>query len=98
VAATTKTAIVTGASSGIGRAVAVALAGRGFAVVLAGRRQAALDETLALLGSARALDWRRVQTSRPHRRWAWLAVGIKSGVVMLRSASAGSCFLAHAVQ
>ena len=52
--ATTKTAIVTGAGSGIGRAVTVALAGRGFAVVLAGRRQAALDETLALLGSARA--------------------------------------------
>ena len=53
-AATTKTAIVTGAGSGIGRAVTVALAGRGFAVVLAGRRQAALDETLMLLGSARA--------------------------------------------
>ena len=45
--------MVTGAGSGIGRAVAIALAGRGFAVVLAGRRQAALDETLSLIGSSR---------------------------------------------
>ena len=52
--ATPKIAIVTGAGSGIGRAVAIALAGRGFAVVLAGRRQSALDESLGLLGDARA--------------------------------------------
>ena len=52
--ATPKIAIVTGAGSGIGRAVAIALAGRGFAVVLAGRRKSALDETLGLLGDARA--------------------------------------------
>ena len=52
--ATLKIAMVTGAGSGIGRAVAIALAGRGFAVVLAGRRQTALDETLSLIGSARA--------------------------------------------
>ncbi|HML41856.1 MAG: SDR family oxidoreductase [Hyphomicrobium zavarzinii] len=41
-----KVAVVTGAGSGIGRAVAVALFNAGFDVVLAGRRQAALDETL----------------------------------------------------
>ena len=40
-----KTAIVTGAGSGIGRATALALLGEGYAVVLAGRRPEALAET-----------------------------------------------------
>jgi NAD(P)-dependent dehydrogenase (short-subunit alcohol dehydrogenase family) len=40
-----KVAIVTGAGSGIGRAVAIGLAAGGFRVVLAGRRQDALEET-----------------------------------------------------
>ena len=39
-------AVVTGAGSGIGRAVAVALAGEGYSVVLAGRRPAALEDTV----------------------------------------------------
>ena len=43
-----KTALVTGAGSGIGRAVALALAEGGYAVVLAGRRAEALAETAAL--------------------------------------------------
>jgi NAD(P)-dependent dehydrogenase (short-subunit alcohol dehydrogenase family) len=42
-----KVAVVTGAGSGIGRAVAVALFDAGFDVVLAGRRQALLDDTAA---------------------------------------------------
>ncbi len=42
-----KVALVTGAGSGIGRAVAVALAGDGFDVVLAGRREAELEKTAA---------------------------------------------------
>jgi NAD(P)-dependent dehydrogenase (short-subunit alcohol dehydrogenase family) len=42
-----KVALVTGAGSGIGRAVAFALLSEGYAVVLAGRRVDALEETAA---------------------------------------------------
>jgi NAD(P)-dependent dehydrogenase (short-subunit alcohol dehydrogenase family) len=45
-----KVAVVTGAGSGIGRAVAVALSQAGFTVVLAGRRAAALADTAASFG------------------------------------------------
>lgn len=41
-------ALVTGAGSGIGRAVSLALQGAGYAVVLAGRRAAELDRTAAM--------------------------------------------------
>lgn len=47
-AATKKVAVVTGAGSGIGRAVALALAADGFDVVLAGRRAEALEQTRAM--------------------------------------------------
>ena len=43
----TKTAIVTGAGSGIGRAVALALLNDGYRVALAGRRRDALDQTVS---------------------------------------------------
>lgn len=43
-------AVVTGAGSGIGRAVAVALAEAGWSVTLAGRRAAPLEETAGLTG------------------------------------------------
>jgi NAD(P)-dependent dehydrogenase (short-subunit alcohol dehydrogenase family) len=48
-----KTAVVTGAGSGIGRAVALALLREGYSVALAGRRPDALTETVSLSGTAR---------------------------------------------
>ncbi len=45
-----KTAVITGAGSGIGRALAVEASRRGMAVALVGRRTAALEETRSLLG------------------------------------------------
>jgi 3-oxoacyl-[acyl-carrier protein] reductase len=45
-------AIVTGAGSGIGRGIAVALAGEGAKVVICGRRTASLENTLSALKKA----------------------------------------------
>ena len=50
-----RTALVTGAGGGIGRASALALAHDGFAVALAGRRGEALEETASLAGGATTL-------------------------------------------
>jgi len=47
-----KTALVTGASSGVGRAIAEALAAAGAAVVLCARREALLDEARAAIAAA----------------------------------------------
>ena len=47
-----KIAIVTGAGSGIGRYVAVALAQNGYSVVLAGRRKEPLEATALEVGQA----------------------------------------------
>ena len=47
-----KTAIVTGAGSGIGKAVALGLLEDGYAVVLAGRRPEMLDETVREAGAS----------------------------------------------
>ena len=45
----TRVAVVTGGSSGIGQAVAVALAGRRYSVAIVGRTRSRLDQTLGLL-------------------------------------------------
>ena len=51
-----KVAIITGAGSGIGRAVALALRGVGWRVVLAGRRAEALAETASLASGGETLE------------------------------------------
>lgn len=51
-----KAVLITGAGSGIGRALALEAAGRGADLILAGRRETALRETAALLpGGARSV-------------------------------------------
>ncbi|MBL8839743.1 MAG: SDR family oxidoreductase [Alphaproteobacteria bacterium] len=54
-ASSEKIAIVTGAGSGVGRAVALALLKEGYAVVLAGRRKDALEATAAQAKGGRSL-------------------------------------------
>lgn len=50
-----RSAVVTGAGSGVGRAAAVALLNDGYGVALAGRRREPLEETAALAKAGRAL-------------------------------------------
>ena len=57
--------MVTGGGSGIGRAVALALAGEGFQVVVAGRRLDALKETVVQAANGGALTAIRADVSEP---------------------------------
>ncbi|QDL91135.1 SDR family oxidoreductase [Paroceanicella profunda] len=50
-----KTALITGAGSGVGRDTAVALAAAGWEVALVGRRREPLEETAALIGAGHVL-------------------------------------------
>jgi short-subunit dehydrogenase len=63
-----KLVLITGAGSGIGRALCVEAAQRGMAVALCGRRQNALEATGALLGSAASHLIIRADITRPEDR------------------------------
>jgi NAD(P)-dependent dehydrogenase (short-subunit alcohol dehydrogenase family) len=52
-----KTAVVTGAGSGVGRAVAIALAQQQWNLALVGRREQALEQTVRLAGQLPSLGW-----------------------------------------
>jgi NADP-dependent 3-hydroxy acid dehydrogenase YdfG len=58
-----KVAVITGAASGIGRALACSLAGRGCHVALADIDEAGLEETALLLGNAVAVSRHRLDVS-----------------------------------
>ena len=51
-----KTAVITGAGSGVGQSLAVKLAAQGWRVAIVGRRAEALQETIHLAGSEADLD------------------------------------------
>ena len=73
-ALTNKVAIVTGASSGIGRATAKLFAEQGAKVVVAARREAELDALVAEIdeagGESRGTGRRRQATRPMRRRWS----------------------------
>ena len=72
---TDRVCLVTGASSGIGRACALALGAEGAKVIAAGRRQARLDEVVAQIraagGEAIAVPRSRVRGRMPTSMATW---------------------------
>ena len=87
-----KCVLITGAGSGIGRALAVEAARRGMTVALCGRRADALAETAALLGAGAAHiviqadvtgpDDRRMLVNRIRERWGKLDVLINNAGIV----------------
>jgi NADP-dependent 3-hydroxy acid dehydrogenase YdfG len=67
-----RVAVITGASSGIGRATALALAAEGAAVAIVGRRQEALDEVAVQIRSAGGRALPRAMDVRDHHAVAAL--------------------------
>ena len=81
------TAVVTGASRGIGRAAALALADKGVSLALLGRPSAALDATLSearkrgVRAEAFACDLRRVEEIRAAAEWVIATFGAPAVLV-----------------
>lgn len=64
-----KVAVITGGGSGIGRAVALGLAGAGYAVVVAGRRREPLEATTSDAAVSGARAFAMFADVRDRRRW-----------------------------
>ena len=62
--ANNKVALITGAGSGVGRAVAIKFLKDGYKVGLMGRRADALNETIALAGASCRPRWSRPAVQR----------------------------------
>ena len=68
---TAKIALVTGAGTGVGKAVAIALAKAGYNLVLAGRRPEPLQETAAAVNCRRLAGARRADRRQQARFHRW---------------------------
>ena len=68
-----KVALVTGAGTGIGKAVALALLAAGYRVVLAGRRIEPLEEVARAAGRDRILPV-ATDVSRPESAWTCCSI------------------------
>ncbi len=90
--ATAKVAIVTGAGSGIGRAVSLALLNAGWSVALAGRRVVLLDETAGMAGdgASRALAHAADVSDADSVKSLFEAVGARFGRLDLLFNNAGT--------
>ena len=75
------TVLVTGASSGIGRSIAIACAAKGMTVVLNGRNVARLSETLALMSGEGHLFLPADLTDKTQREALAAQVSVLNGVV-----------------
>lgn len=91
VSVVSKVAVVTGAGSGVGRAVALELLEAGWSVVLAGRREEALAETARLAGGGPPAPVVPTDVGRPERVAAlFAAVRERFGRLDLLFNNAGS--------
>ncbi|MCB0964856.1 MAG: SDR family oxidoreductase, partial [Acidimicrobiales bacterium] len=88
------TAVVTGASSGIGRAIAVRLAGEGMHVVVGGRSEEALAETVAAARAAGGEATAVVGDVRePAHVEAMVATAVEAGELTVMVNNAGVAWL-----